>query len=115
MLPNKMKITERATSSLRRLQSNTGITVNVSARLAFFTSIAGNYSYYPEAELQLDGRELEKHSWLGDYADVVEMLLVNKYPTYSDKERYRAWASHVDDGSLIIEAKSSLLELASII
>ena len=77
MLPHKMKISEKAFNSLRRLQSNTGLTMNISARLAFFSSIERGYSYSNE-EVELKYRELDKHTWLGDYTDLVEMLLKQK-------------------------------------
>jgi DNA sulfur modification protein DndE len=48
MLPNKMRISENATSLLRRFQSNTGLTANIGARLAFFTSFEGGFRFNPE-------------------------------------------------------------------
>jgi DNA sulfur modification protein DndE len=110
MLPHKMKISEQAFNSLRRLQTNTGLTINVSARLAFFSSIERGYIYSNE-EVELKHRELDKYTWLGNYSDLVEMLLKQKYPDLDKQGYYRAWASHVDDGALMIEAKSSLSEL----
>lgn len=105
-----MKISEKAFNSLRRLQSNTGLTINVSARLAFFMSIEKGFTY-TNKDVELKYRELDKHTWLGDYADLVEMLLVQKYPNLDKQNYYKAWASHIDDGALMIEAKSSLSEL----
>lgn len=106
MLPQKMKISDKAFASLRRLQNNTGLTVNIGARLAFFASIERGFTWNGE-DIQLTQRELDKYTWLGDYGDVVEMLLKQKYPNLSDKDYYKAWAAHVDDGGLIMENKKA--------
>tara|TARA_Y100000296_G_scaffold16802_1_gene19677 strand:+ start:1662 stop:2006 length:345 start_codon:yes stop_codon:yes gene_type:complete len=107
MLPQKMKISEKAFTSLRRLQNNTGLTVNIGARLAFFASIERGFTWEGE-DIQLTQRELDKYTWLGDFGDVVEMLLKQKYPNLEAKDYYKAWGSHVDDGALELETKNSL-------
>lgn len=112
MLPNKMKISERATNSLRRLQNNTGLTVNISSRLAFFTSLERGFRYDTETtQVEHTGRELDKHTWLGDNADIVEMLLKEAYPSLNKQDIYKAWVSHIDDGSIQIENKKSLVSV----
>ena len=105
-----MKISERAFTSLKRLQNNTGLTVNVGARLAFFASIERGFTWEGE-DVQPTQRELDKYTWLGDYVDVVEMLLKQKYPNLEAKDYYKAWGSHVDDGALEIGNKRSITEL----
>ncbi|ABC33660.1 hypothetical protein HCH_07045 [Hahella chejuensis KCTC 2396] len=110
MLPQKMKISEKAFTSLRRLQNNTGLTVNIGARLAFFASIERGFTWNGD-DIQLTQRELDKYSWLGDHGDIIEMLLKQKYPNLDNKDYYKAWAIHVDDGAIVIENKSSLESL----
>ncbi|WP_349618327.1 DNA sulfur modification protein DndE [Azotobacter salinestris] len=110
MLPHKMKISDKAFNALKRLQNNTGLTVNVGARLAFFASIERGYVWSGE-EIELKQRELDKYTWLGDYGDLVEMLLKQKYPSLEVKDYYKAWGSHVDDGAFILESKISLSNL----
>ncbi|NPU90390.1 MAG: DNA sulfur modification protein DndE [Gammaproteobacteria bacterium] len=114
MLPNKMRISDKAFTSLKRLQNNTGLTVNVGARLAFFVSIERGHHYSGE-EIVLKQRELDKTSWLGEYGDIVEMLLRDKYPGLDRQGLYRAWGSHVDDGATIIETKKNLTALCNIL
>lgn len=112
MLPNKMKISERATNSLRRLQSNTGLTANIGARVAFFQSIEKGHRFDPKTDIvEQNGRELDKHTWLGENAEIVEMLLKETYPNLTKQELYKAWVSHIDDGSIQIENKKSLLSI----
>ncbi|SBS27234.1 hypothetical protein MSP8887_00581 [Marinomonas spartinae] len=110
MLPQKMKISDRAFTSLRRLQNNTGLTVNIGARLAFFSSIERGHTWKGE-EIELKQRELDKYTWLGDHVNLVEMLLKQKYPNLDEKNYYKAWASHIDDGSMEIENKQNLIDI----
>ncbi len=112
MLPNKMRISEKALKSLMRLQGNTGLTPNIGARVAFFKSIEGSYRYNPEKDLiDTKGRELDKHSWLGDHPEIVEMLLRQIYPSLNKRELYYAWIKHIDDGSVLIESSKNLSAL----
>jgi DNA sulfur modification protein DndE len=112
MLPNKMKISERATNSLRRLQSNTGLTANIGARLAFFTSFERGFRFDPENDtVEHTGRELDKYTWLGEHGVVTEHLLKGAYPSFTKSQLHDAWVAHVDDGSTLIEGKSNLTSL----
>ena len=110
MLPQKMKISDRAFTSLRRLQNNTGLTVNIGARLAFFSSIERGHTWKGE-EIELKQRELDKYTWLGDHVNLVEMLLKQKYPNLDEKGYYKAWASHIDDGAILIETKPNIFSV----
>lgn len=107
MLPNKMKISEKAFTSLKRLQAKTGLTVNIGARLAFFASIETEQMYRSEV-FKLKHRELDKNTWLGEQSGMVEMLLKERYPKLDKTSLYQAWANHVDHGSGILESKVSL-------
>lgn len=110
MLPQKMKISDKAFNSLRRLQNNTGLTVNIGARLAFFSSIERGHTWQGE-EIEVKQRELDKYTWLGEHADLVEMLLKQKYPNLEEKDYYKAWASHIDDGAITIETKTNIYSI----
>ena len=107
MLPNKMKISDKAFHSLKRFQGNTGITVNIGARLAFYESLERDYIYLGE-DIELTQRELDKYSWLGEQTQIIEMLLRKKYPNCSNKTLYKAWAKHIEEGAQIIESKKCL-------
>jgi len=112
MLPNKMRISERATNSLRRLKSNTGLTANIGARLAFFTSFERGFRFNPgSSTIEHTGRELDKHTWLGECSMVTELLLKGAYPNFTKSQQHDAWAAHVDDGIIQIETKNSLFSL----
>lgn len=112
MLPNKMKISERATKSLMRLQNNTGLTPNIGARLAFFTSLEKGYRFDAHNDsIEHTGRELDKHTWLGDHVRLVEMLLKQTYPGFTKQKLHDAWAAHIDDGSIQLESSTSPLQI----
>ncbi len=112
MLPNKMRISERATNSLRRLQNNTGLTVNIGARIAFFASIERGDHYDPEVDIvEHTGRELDKHTWLGSHVLLVEMLLTQQYHNFDNQNKAKAWAYHVSEGSSLIEGKNHMCNI----
>ncbi|MEH6550636.1 MAG: DNA sulfur modification protein DndE [Pseudomonadales bacterium] len=112
MLPNKMKISESATNYLRRLQGNTGLTANIGARLAFFTSMERGFRFDLEnTSVEHTGRELDKHTWLGDHGLVTELLLKAAYPELQKHQLHDAWTAHIDDGVTRIEGMKNLLAL----
>ena len=113
MLPNKMKISESATNSLRRLQGNTGLTANIGARLAFFTSFELGFRFDPETDsAEHTGRELDKHTWLGDHSIITEQLLKGAYPCFTKSQLHNAWAAHVSDGASKIEGNKNITALS---
>jgi len=99
MLPNRMQLNRTVEDQLKKLKANTGITPNISARIAFFRSIESDYIYQPNIEYKLDGSlNLDKFTWLGKTQLVTELLLKQKYPGLGGKELQIAWASHVEHG-----------------
>lgn len=99
MLPNRMQLNRTVEEQLKKLKANTGITPNVSARIAFFRSIESDYTYQPNIEYKLDGSLiLDKFTWLGKTQLVTELLLKKRYPELEGKELQTAWASHVEYG-----------------
>ena len=86
MLPNRMQLTKQTEEQLKRLKIYTGITPNVSARLAFFRSVESGFRYQGD-ERKLDGSlVLDKITWLGDTAQVTELVLSMTYPELAQKE-----------------------------
>lgn len=113
MLPNKLRISEQSTIALKKLQGNTGITVNIGARLAFSTSFEQGFLFDHRIQsVEHTGRELDKHTWLGDHVKVTEALLKSAYPTFTKQQLHDAWAAHIDDGSKFIDGSKNLASLA---
>jgi DNA sulfur modification protein DndE len=112
MLPNRMQLNKTVEEQLKKLKGSTGITPNVSARIAFFRSIESDYTYQPEIAYKLDGSlVLDKFTWLGKTQLVTELLLKQKYPALEGKELQVAWASHVGHGIGAIRSHKNISDL----
>jgi DNA sulfur modification protein DndE len=116
MLPNRMQLSKTVEEQLKKLKGSTGITPNVSARIAFFRSIEADYTYQPEVAYKLDGSlVLDKFTWLGKTQLVTELLLKKKYPELEGKDLQVAWASHVKHGISALRNHKSLAEVIKIL
>ena len=112
MLPNRMNLTRTTEEQLKKLKGHTGITPNVSARLAFFRSIESDFRY-SGIEAKLDGSlVLDKFTWLGETNDVTELVLKMYYPELDTKGYQQAWAAHVEDGIAAIRNHKQLANLS---
>lgn len=115
MLPNRMNLKKQTEEQLKRLKVYTGVTPNVSARMAFFRSIESGFEFQDES-IVLDGSlNLDKVTWLGGLELVIETLLRKKYPSLSSKQLEQAWAAHVEDGISSLRTHTSLSRLANAI
>lgn len=113
MLPNRMNLTNSTEEQLKKLKGYTGITPNVSARIAFFRSIESDFRYRGH-EAKLDGAlVLDKFTWLGETNEVTELMLKIYYPELDPKAYQQAWAAHVEDGIASIRNHKSILNLSS--
>ncbi|EHB5528752.1 DNA sulfur modification protein DndE [Vibrio cholerae] len=111
MLPNRMNLTRTTEEQLKKLKGYTGITPNVSARIAFFRSIESDFRYQGQ-EAKLDGSlVLDKYTWLGETSDVTELVLKMYYPELDAKEYQQAWAAHVEDGIAAIRNHKNVSNL----
>lgn len=94
-----MQLTKTVEEQLKRLKSNTDITPNVTARIAFFRSVESGFTYTESDEKKLDGSlVLDKITWLGETQLITEQVLKLKYPELEGKALQSAWAAHVEDG-----------------
>ncbi|MEE2288649.1 DNA sulfur modification protein DndE [Klebsiella pneumoniae] len=117
MLPNRMVLSRQTEEQLKRLKGYTGITPNISARLAFFRSIESEFRYSPERDSKkLDGSlVLDKITWLGDTLQATELVLKMLYPQLAQKDMIKAWAAHVEDGIAVLRNHRSLKDLVQAI
>ena len=113
MLPNRMNLTKTTEEHLKKLKGYTGITPNVSARIAFFRSIETDFRYNGQ-EAKLDGSlVLDKFTWLGETSDITELVLKMYYPGLDSKQHQQAWAAHVEDGISSIRNIKNMQELSN--
>ncbi len=114
MLPNRMNLPKQTEERLRRLKQHTGISPNVSSRIAFFRSYGKGFTYR-NSEIKLDGSlTLDKITWLGETGIYIELLLKEKYPNLEGKELAKAWAAHVSEGIMSIGNLKGLHEFAHV-
>lgn len=99
MLPNRMQLSRTVEEQLKKLKGYTGVTPNVSARIAFFRSIESDFRYNPATEYATNGSlTLDKITWLGRTQEITELLLKHTYPDLEGKQLQQAWAAHVEHG-----------------
>lgn len=116
MLPNRMNLSKTTEDQLKLLKQRTGISPNVSSRIAFFRSVESGFTYSAESAKKLDGSlVLDKVTWLGDTQLVTELILKQAYPNLDDKETMAAWAAHVEDGIAALRNHKSILHFSSAI
>lgn len=112
MLPSRMQTSKTVEEQLKRLKIKTGVTPNVSARLAFFKSVEAGFRYDPSTDYKTDGQlTLDKVTWLGKTQQVTELLLEITYPELNSKQLQKAWAAHVDSGISSLRNVRSLEKL----
>jgi len=114
MLPNRMNITKQTEEHLKKLKQFTGISPNVSARIAFFRSIESGFKCTNTTTVKLDGAlVLDKVTWLGDTQLVTELMMKMHYPDLKGRELMAAWAAHVEDGIASIRNNKQLIKLST--
>lgn len=112
MLPNRMQLSRTVEEQLKKLKGYTGVTPNVSARIAFFRSIESNFRYDPATEYATNGSlTLDKITWLGRTQEVTELLLKYTYPDLEGKQLQQAWAAHVEHGVASLRTQKNLCGL----
>jgi len=113
MLPNRMNLNRTTEEQLKKLKQFTGISPNVSSRIAFYRSIESDFRYSAESAKKLDGSlVLDKVTWLGDTQLVTELTLKLTYPELDEKEKMAAWAAHVEDGIASLRNHKNLADLS---
>ncbi|MEZ8740090.1 DNA sulfur modification protein DndE [Photobacterium swingsii] len=114
MLPNRMNLSKTTEEQLKKLKGYTGVSPNVSSRIAFFRSVESGFKYSAETAKKLNGSlVLDKVTWLGDTQLVTELVLKQNYPDLDDKETMAAWAAHVEDGIAALRNHKNLLDFTN--
>lgn len=109
MLPNRMQLSRTVEEQLKKLKGYTGVTPNVSARIAFFRSIESDFRYDPATEYATNGSlTLDKITWLGRTQEITELLLKHTYPDLEGKKLQQAWAAHIEHGIASLRNVKSL-------
>ena len=108
-----MQLSRTVEEQLKKLKGYTGVTPNVSARIAFFRSIESDFRYDSLTDYNTNGSlTLDKITWLGRTQEVTELLLKHAYPDLEGKQLQQAWASHVEHGISSLRNTKTLFEFA---
>lgn len=109
-----MNLTKQTEENLKKLKQFTGISPNVSARIAFFRSIESGFKCTNAVTVKLDGAlVLDKVTWLGDTQLVTELMMKMHYPNLQGRELMAAWAVHVEDGIAALRNHKNIASLTS--
>ncbi len=116
MLPNRLQLNARVEEQLKRLKIATGVSPNISARIAFFRSVESGFRLDYKGGYRTDGKMImDKATWLGDTSIATELVLRMFYQNLDGKELMQAWAAHVEDGIASLRNYKNVLELAEAI
>lgn len=74
-LPSRVALSKNATIKLRTIKANTGITPNISARMAIMLAIKDGKSIVNAGLADTDGQVLNRDVLFGDYAAVYEAMI----------------------------------------
>ena len=78
MLPNQVQLSTKATSKMQYIKSKTGLTPNISSRIAIMLAMKEGSSL-KNAELEdVNGQVLNKGILFGEHLDVYDVL-INQY------------------------------------
>jgi len=97
MLPNRFRISSRASKALGSLKTATGLTPNILCRYAFALSIKDGKKGGLK-ELVLDGSEFNMPTLFGEHALAYECLLRHVHGEMPGKRIVEIVASHIEDG-----------------
>ena len=85
MLPNQVQLSTKATSKMQYIKSKTGLTPNISSRIAIMLAMKES-SNLKNAELEdVNGQILNKGILFGEHMDVYDVL-INQYMYDNDIE-----------------------------
>src|SRR5688572_28089636 len=97
MLPNRFRISSKATRTLGNLKASTGVTPNILCRFAFMFSVR-NGAQGGLKQLALDGSEFNLSTLLGEHAVAYECILKALHGELDAKRCAEVVASHIEDG-----------------
>ncbi len=107
MLPNRIRISKKATDTLAMMKGRTGLTPNILARLAIANALESN-SLKKKISSSQDGQEFNTNTLLGDQAETYAMLIRQQS---DDTEIGKAVAQLVDDGIGLFSGVNNLSDL----
>ena len=78
MLPNRVRISSKATNKMQNIKSQTGITPNILSRFAIMLALKEGANLNNTDIEDFDGQVLDKSVLFGDHMEVYDVL-INQY------------------------------------
>ena len=107
MLPNRIRISKKATDTLSMIKGRTGLTPNILCRLAIAHALEAG-SLKKRVDSKQDGQEFNTNTLLGEHSDLYAMLIRQQT---SDVELGKVVAQLVDDGVGLFSGVNNLSDL----
>jgi len=108
MLANNFRLFQETEDKLKRFKKQTGISPNISSRIAFFSSIESGYRYTVDENKPDGSMNLNNSIWFGEYELLFETMLKDLYPELNEDLLVKAWATHVKHGENSLNIQSKL-------
>jgi len=83
MLPNRIKLSKKATDKLRHIKGQTGLTPNILSRIAIMLAIKEGSNLLNACVNDNDGQEINDATLFGEYIYVYDVL-INQYIHYNN-------------------------------
>ena len=112
MLPNRFRISKRATETLKLIKGRTGLTPNILCRMAMILSLRDG-AKGGETDVDLDGSEFNTPTLFGDYHLAYESVIRQVHGPLKPKDVQRVVANHIDTGIDHLKRVRSLGDLLS--
>tara|TARA_B100001123_G_scaffold425914_1_gene539399 strand:- start:162 stop:515 length:354 start_codon:yes stop_codon:yes gene_type:complete len=74
-LPNRIRLSRRSTNRLQHIKNKTGVTPNITSRIAMLLAIRSNDDINNAGVDSADGQELNKDILFGENIEVYEVLI----------------------------------------
>lgn len=110
MLPNRVRISKRATELLKQIKAKTGVTPNILCRMALTLSLEESHKANPK-NTDLNGSDFNLPTLLGDAAMLYEALLRQAHGDVDTKEAQLILAAHIDNGVDKLKRAKSVADL----
>jgi len=114
VLPNRFRISKASTEALKLLKARTGVTPNVTCRIALMLSLERG-SNGGERSVDLEGSELYTHTLFGEASQIYEYFLKQVHGEMDAKRLSMVVASHIESGTEELKKVKSLLDLCALV